>query len=67
MAGISLSDVNELMNPIFLTFEDKLENAPKGKSFQECYDLATVTPSDEYLKLYAEAKKELEDIGIPFK
>lgn len=48
-------------------YEDNLENPPKGKKFVECYDLETVTPSKEFLDLYYKAKKEIEDIGIPFK
>jgi hypothetical protein len=26
--------------------------APKGKSFRECYDVLKVTPTDEYVKVY---------------
>jgi methylamine--corrinoid protein Co-methyltransferase len=67
VTGMSLSDLHELMKILRSKYEDNLENPPKGKKFVECYDLETVTPSKEFLDLYYKAKKEIEDIGIPFK
>ncbi|KXS35868.1 MAG: monomethylamine:corrinoid methyltransferase, partial [Methanohalophilus sp. T328-1] len=32
----------------------------------ECYDVATVTPTEEYVKVYDGAKKKLEDLGLVF-
>ncbi|MHA2203673.1 MAG: monomethylamine:corrinoid methyltransferase, partial [Candidatus Hodarchaeales archaeon] len=31
-----------------------------------CYDVKKVKPSKEYLNLYRNTRKELEDIGVPF-
>ncbi|NPE31957.1 monomethylamine:corrinoid methyltransferase, partial [Methanococcoides sp. SA1] len=39
---------------------------PEGKRFQDCYDVATVTPTDEYVKVYEGAIKKLEDFGLTF-
>jgi hypothetical protein len=44
-----------------------MKNPEKGKTFPECYDVQRVEPSDEYKQLYAEAKKDLRQAGIPFK
>jgi len=32
----------------------------------ECYDITTVKPKDEYLKLWDGVKKKLKDIGLDF-
>jgi hypothetical protein len=34
--------------------------------FQECYDVKRVAPSREYTELYADVKRELSDLGVPF-
>jgi methylamine--corrinoid protein Co-methyltransferase len=67
VTGIGLDDANELLKTLVPKYEDRLKNPPKGKRFQECYDLETLTPSKEYVELYARVKKELEDLGIAFK
>ncbi|MCD4807463.1 MAG: monomethylamine:corrinoid methyltransferase, partial [Methanococcoides sp.] len=41
-------------------------NAPEGKRFQDCYDVATVTPTDEYVKVYEGARRKLEEFGLTF-
>ncbi len=46
-------------------YEDKLGNAPLGKTYQECYDLKKILPTKEYLDLYEGVKKELGDMGVP--
>jgi methylamine--corrinoid protein Co-methyltransferase len=62
---ITRTDANELVKGILAKYEDKLGNAPLGKTFQECYDLKTITPTKEYSDLYESVKKELRDMGIP--
>ncbi|MBA7486848.1 monomethylamine:corrinoid methyltransferase [archaeon] len=58
-------DANELVKGILAKYEDKLGNAPLGKTFQECYDLKKIVPTKEYLDLYEGVKKELGDMGVP--
>jgi methylamine--corrinoid protein Co-methyltransferase len=58
-------DANELVKGILAKYEDKLGNAPLGKTFQECYDLKKIVPTKEYLDLYESVKKELGDMGVP--
>jgi hypothetical protein len=38
-----------------------------GKKFQECFDLATGTPEQEYLEMHREVRKEMMDqLGLQF-
>ena len=57
-------DVNDILNKILPKFEEKLVNPDKGKPFRECYDLKTVKPSNEWMTMYTDVKKELMDLGI---
>lgn len=63
---LSRNDVNELVLTLLKTYEDNIENAPLGKDFRECYDVQRCIPSTEYLDLYQNIRKELEDLGVPF-
>jgi methylamine--corrinoid protein Co-methyltransferase len=69
-ASLTRGDANELVKSILKKYEENLnkpELVPKGKLFNECYDLQTVKPTNEYLKIYNKVKKELENIGLKFK
>ena len=63
---ISRTDANDLVLTLLKSYEDNITDAPLGKNFRECYDARKVKPSPEYLKLYKESRKELEDLGVPF-
>ena len=58
-------DANELVKRTLAKYEDKLGNAPLGKTFQECHDLKKIVPTKEYTDLYESVKKELGDTGVP--
>ena len=64
LAGMKAEQANELANRLLEKYEKEVENAPTGKRYQECYDLKTGKPSDDYLRLYEEAKAELASLGI---
>lgn len=63
-AGMKISDVNEILEKLVSGYEGNYKNAPAGKRFQECYDVKTVKPSDEYLKVYDGAVAKLRDLGL---
>lgn len=65
-AGVRREDANELVLALVKKYEKNIDNnsAPAGKKFYECYDIKTLTPTKEYLRVYGEVKKELEDIGV---
>jgi methylamine--corrinoid protein Co-methyltransferase len=57
---------SELVSKLLVKYEDGIEKAPTGKRYQECYDLKTSKPAEEYVRLYDEVKEELAKMGIPF-
>jgi methylamine--corrinoid protein Co-methyltransferase len=67
VAGIGPERANELLNQITAKYVDQLADPPKGKLFVECYDVATVKPTEEHLAVYARAKEELSKLGIEYK
>lgn len=63
-AGMKVSDVNEVLAKLIPSYECNLANAPQGKTFQECYDVRTVKPTQEYLEVYDRAAQTLRDFGL---
>ena len=57
---------NELVNQLLDKYENQIESAPPGDTFQDCFDVTTGRPGQGYLSLYDEVKDELADMGIPF-
>ena len=57
-------DANELVKDILKRYEGRIGQAPLGKSFRECYDAETITPTKEYLDVYDTVKNELGDMGL---
>lgn len=64
LAGMKADQANELVNRLLEKYEKEVENAPIGKRYQECYDLKTGKPTDDYLRLYEEVMDELTSLGI---
>jgi len=65
--GMKISDVNEILEKLVSSYEGNYHKPPAGKRFQECYDVKTVKPTDEYLKVYDNAVKTLRDLGLAIK
>jgi methylamine--corrinoid protein Co-methyltransferase len=63
--GMSRETANDIANRLLPRYEAQLGQAPKGKSFPECYDVKTLQPSDEWQKMYDEIKDEVIRAGIP--
>ena len=63
-AGMKVSDVNEILAKLIPSYECNFQNAPQGKTFQECYDVRTVKPTQEYLEVYDRATQTLRDFGL---
>jgi hypothetical protein len=42
-----------------------LGTPPKGKGFTECYDIASLRPTTEWLNMYKTVKEEAAKVGIP--
>lgn len=67
-AGLSRTDVNELINFILSKYENNIAPslAPEGFSFEELYDYEEVKVKPEYFNLYLKVKNELGKKGLIF-
>lgn len=65
-AKLSLSQANELALYLLTKYEDGLKNQPKGKSFTECFDIKTLTPTKEWQEIHDRVKADLEAHGMSF-
>lgn len=65
-AGMDLHEVNILLDKLVSLYEKDYKTAPAGKTFQECYDVKTLVPSEEYIKVYDEAVKIMTDLGLTY-
>ena len=63
------SKANDMVNAVLAKYEQNIidKNPPIGKRFQECNDLTTLQPTQEYLDLYHKVKDDLARIGFEFK
>jgi methylamine---corrinoid protein Co-methyltransferase len=66
-AGMKISKVNEILENLISSYEKNYNKAPAGKRFQECYDVKTVKPTEEYIKVYDNAKATLQSLGLNMK
>ena len=67
VVGLETEKVNIMLDKLVSLYEKNFKEAPKGKTFQECYNVTTLSPSDEYLKVFDSAVKTMEGIGFEFK
>jgi methylamine--corrinoid protein Co-methyltransferase len=57
---------NELVLGLLEKYEARIDKAPQGSRYQECYDVLTGKPGVAYLRLYDELKDELSRMGMVF-
>jgi len=67
---LTVKQGNELINTVLEEYDrvdiyKKVENEQPGKRFQECYDAASVKPTEEHLKVYGKAYEKLKGMGLP--
>jgi methylamine--corrinoid protein Co-methyltransferase len=60
------AEANGITNQLLAKYEDQIAEAPKGKPFQECYDVRTARPMPWYLDMYNKIKGEIADMGVAF-
>ncbi|MGD8501411.1 MAG: monomethylamine:corrinoid methyltransferase, partial [Phycisphaerales bacterium] len=65
--GISRTQGNELVMELLSKYEDKIDDAPIGKKYQDCYDMETGLPCQEYVDLYGDVREELRAMGFDFR
>lgn len=66
VAGMESEKVNEILDKLISLYEKDYKTAPKGKPFQECYDVVKLVPTQEYLDVYDEAVKILTGLGLDY-
>lgn len=66
VAGMETTKVNEILDKLVAVYEKDYKNAPKGKPFEECYDVLKLVPTQEYLDVYDEAVKILTGLGLTY-
>ena len=64
--GMSIPEINRIVDNIVSRYEGNYLHPPTGKRFQECYNIHDLVPSDEYLETYDSALRILSDCGIDF-
>jgi methylamine--corrinoid protein Co-methyltransferase len=62
---VSLAQANDIANRLLPKYEEQLGNPPKGKRFQECYDVASLRPTDEWSRIYDAVKEDAIKAGVP--
>ena len=66
VAGMKREKANEILNELTKLYVDNLafDEAPRGKPFEEIYDLNTLRPTNEANSQYTDAKEGLTKMGI---
>ncbi len=67
VAGMSREDVNGIVLRLLEKYEDRLEDPPFGKGYQDCYEVASRRPGAEALAVYRRARTEVEAMGLQFR
>lgn len=65
VTGMRRSEANEIVNKLLDKYEDNLDNPPKGKRYQDCFDVESMQPSEEYSDLYVDVKEKIKELGLP--
>jgi methylamine--corrinoid protein Co-methyltransferase len=64
-AGMRIDQVREIVTKLLGKYESTITNPPQGRRFQECFDVVSGTPNEDYNRIYQEVKDELSEMGIP--
>ena len=64
--GMTREEANVIALKLLSKYEEKAADAPMGKEYQECYDVARAIPTQEHLDMYRRIKDELAGMGIEF-
>ncbi|MEW5815603.1 MAG: monomethylamine:corrinoid methyltransferase [Spirochaetota bacterium] len=64
--GMTRKEANGIVKKILSKYENKISQAPLGKTISDCYDMTRVVPNQEYLDLYEQIKKEVIGLGLQY-
>lgn len=63
---LNRDQAEKIVQKAYAKYEADLTKQPYGKHFKEVYDLKTIQPTDEWLKMYEEVKNEVAGWGLSF-
>lgn len=66
-AGLSRAEAAPIVEALYAKYKDRItfEEAPRGKPFEELYDVDSLTPTPEHQALYDQVKEVLIGLGLP--
>lgn len=64
--AIDRREANDIVTALLAWYENRFKDAPLGKRLDECYDLKTLQPTQEYLDLYTACKERLRALGMDY-
>ncbi len=65
-AGLTRAEASGIVSKLLAHYEPHLADAPRGKTYSECFDLATGEPTADHAEFVARVKVELAAFGVPF-
>jgi methylamine--corrinoid protein Co-methyltransferase len=65
-SGWTRDDVNDFCLKMLEKYEHTFDDPNRGKPFEECYDLVSVEPTQEWSDIYHRVRDELFDLGLEF-
>lgn len=67
VAGVETEKVNVMLDKLVALYENNFRDAPRGKTFQESYDVRSLTPTQEHIEVLKSAIKTMEGLGFEFR
>ena len=64
VSGIGSQQAGALVSRLLEKYEDRIEHAPTGSRYSECYDLTTRRPRGTYVALYERVCEEIAGMGL---
>jgi methylamine--corrinoid protein Co-methyltransferase len=62
--GLTRKEANRIVLKLLEGYEKGIPDAPIGKTFEECYRVEDVRPTDEYEALYQKRKRAWKEMGL---
>ena len=65
--GMTRKEVNNLVVKLLEKYESRLADPPRGRRYQDCFDLDSRRPRPESLDHYRRARADLREMGLVFR
>jgi methylamine--corrinoid protein Co-methyltransferase len=65
--GMGRKEANDIVKHLLSIYENRINNPPIGKRYQESYDVKTGRPFDDTKRLYQRIKRETASFGFKFR